>query len=170
MGHFVTSHKSHPSHLSHSSHKSHSSHSSHNDLPGRCPSASALEAPCAPLNSSSDGGCAPSFSTIQLSKINAPKGLGRAADSVPLNADGHMSPHLSSEDFCLRFASGMAELLLTAWFSPLILLAKKNFSDFFTVSLFHVNRSPFHGILDGASQCLLQMRMSTQPVEHPFLQ
>ena len=52
----------------------------------------------------------------------------------------------------------------------LILLAKKNFSDFFTVSLFHVNRSPFHGILDGASQCLLQMRMSTQPVEHPFLQ
>ena len=97
-------------------------------------------------------------------------GLGRAADSVPLSAGGHMSPHLSSEDFCLRFASGMAELLLTAWISPLILLAKKNFSDFFTVSLFHVNRSPFHGILDGASQCLLQMRMSTQPVEHPFLQ
>ena len=127
-------------------------------------------------------GCATSFRSVQLSKIKVyglrlspahlltPQGLGRAADSVPLSAGGHMSPHLSSEDFCLRFASGMAELLLTAWISPMILLAKKNFSDFFTVSLFHVNRSPFHGILDGASQCLLQMRMSTQPVEHPFLQ
>ena len=110
------------------------------------------------------------FLTLSPAHLLTPQGLGRAADSVPLNADGHMSPHLSSEDFCLRFASGMAELLLTAWISPLILLARKNFSDFFTVSLFHVNRSPFHGILDGASQCLLQMRMSTQPVEHPFLQ
>ena len=99
-----------------------------------------------------------------------PKGLGRAADSVPLSAGGHMSPHLSSEDFCPRFASGMAEPLLISWISPLILLAKKNFSDFFTVSLFHANRSPFHDVLDGASQRLLQMRMSAQPVEHPFLQ
>ena len=31
---------------------------------------------------------------VQLSKIEAPKGLGRAANSVPLGAGGHTSPHL----------------------------------------------------------------------------
>ena len=59
---------------------------------------------------------------------------------------------------------------MPTWISPLILLARKNFSNFFTVSLFHANQPPFHGVLDGASQRLLQVRMSAQPVEHPFLQ
>ena len=101
MGHFVTSHKSHPSHLSHSS------HSSHNDLPGRCPAAPALEAPCAPLNSSSDGGCAPSLITIQLSKINHPVGFGAGRR---LGSPKRRRPHAPS---CLkaRVLMGVVSLL-----------------------------------------------------------
>ena len=40
-----------------------------------------------------------------LSKINAPKGLGRATDLVPLNAHRNMSPHLqwAKTWFSLRF-------------------------------------------------------------------
>ncbi len=52
--------------------------------------------------SSGNVGCATSFNSIQLSKIKAPpeaalrprRGLGRAANSVPLSAGGHMSPHV----------------------------------------------------------------------------
>ena len=54
--------------------------------------------------SSGNVGCATSFSPIQLSKIKAPpeaamrlrRGLGRAANSVPLNARRNMSPHKQS--------------------------------------------------------------------------
>ena len=56
---------------------------------------------CRALYSCADAAFPRKAVTVQLSKINAPKGLGRAANSVPLGARRHMPPHVLKRGFSI---------------------------------------------------------------------
>ena len=63
-------------------------------------------------------------------------GLGRATNSVPLNAGRHMPPHVLSEGFQSRFSAKTAKPSLPASFTPPFLLAQKEFRRFFRCESF----------------------------------
>ena len=77
-------------------HASHSSHPSHLSHP-LC--AYGAFAPMHPVSPDAPRSCNCSAVKDRLPHCGTPKGLGRAANSVPLSAGGHMSPHVLREDF-----------------------------------------------------------------------
>ena len=90
-------------------------------------------------------GCATSFRSVQLSKIKVyglrlspahlltPQGLGRAADSVPLSAGGHMSPHVLKRGFSIPFLGKNSQTVFADIVHTPFFIGPKRISQIFSM-------------------------------------
>ena len=112
-------------------HASHSSHPSHLSHP-LC--AYGAFAPLHPVSPDAPRSCNDSIVKDRLPHCGTPKGLGRAANSVPLSAGGHMSPHIQRAKQGVG-QNAMAPTTPQKVDFSLYLQASKIFSTFFSLQL-----------------------------------
>ena len=103
-------------------------------------------------------------------KDRSPEGLGTGGElGSPWRSPPHVPSCLKARIFNPDSRQKRPNCRCRHRSHPLFYWLKKNFEDFFDVSLFDRLPFPSSGVRDEPPQRLLQMRVLSQPVQHPLL-